>query len=381
MESIHTSEKKRTRFQLDESTSDNDINVERSMATTSDTTHAKKSDPGPLMPQTVSILNNILAAIATNLDKGVREDKMVERLLRTDNASQTPNPAVQNFTNEVEHAKTELLNNLKQFSDSELKNNVQNGMFNAFKELRTEVSTWYRSVAHYKKSELRDSTTPRSLIQLTVRFSPAVLDTALIDKITDMYKACTQKLTYDLEVTVIDRLRDMQKTLMAKWTKVTSHDEKFMWAKVYKTVLRNNKERGASARPRYTDNDGESSPNDEPPSDSRRGQRRGRRPYRKRGAGQPSDRSGQPDDTQHRQRGRHYRSERTDSDDSTRHRRHSEHGLQRDRHERHGSDYLTSTTDDDEFIPRRRRTSSRQWRNKNFSTRNPDVRASFRQIP
>jgi hypothetical protein len=381
MELTRITEKKRTRFDLDRSDSDDISVIGDSMATAADFANTKTNSNDQFEPETVNILNKLLTTLSTNLHKGLQEEKLLAYSLRTDNATQPTNTAIQDFIIDVERAKIDLSTNLKLFSDSDLRNNVQSGMFNRFKDLRTEMTTWYRAVWHFCNTKSNKDAKPKSLIQLTVRFSPAVTDTNQMDKITEIYKNCTKKLEYDLEFSVLTRLRELHSIFMDKWTKVNTDEEKFMWAKVYKIVLRQNKENGPNTRSHTADSEEDSSFDDGPTIGHQRGHRRGRRTFVNKRSRQLSDRNVPTDDVTRRQRSRHYHSERSDSDDSTYHRQYSLHGRQRGRQERRNSDYQASSLDDDDFIPRRRRSSRRQWRNHNYTARDQDNRPAFRQIP
>lgn len=353
---------KRLRIDLpNESDSDELTTTDFTMASATLTETGKKSESSNVFfgPRTVGVLNRILSSIASNIEKGISEEQFIASCLLNEDFDLPNNPAIAEFATSVARTNLELLGNLTRYPDSELKNNVQNGLFSTFKEVRGELTKWHRSTAHFCNTKHNEAAKSTSLIQLTINYSPAVTDTKDIDRVAEILAKCTKRLSHELENSVITKLRSLQDHILDKWNKVSTAEEKFLWAKAYKSASRNSKDQRDKA-PRFGGDTETEHSADDRSTDSHRQRRQ--RTFKRR---------------------RHYYSrqrysEPSDSDDNLQRRRNSTTG-QRGSHRRPFNQ--SSTPDDDDNVPRQRRRNSFRRRRNEDDVNEHSRRGIFRRVP
>jgi hypothetical protein len=298
--------------------------------------------------------NKLLTTIQDNLKSQLNQDDFIAYCLKQPVIPFTPTRDCDDFVESIQTARQDLHRNLDKFKDRELKDDVPGNLFSYFKEIRQELTSWYRSTEHFCKRSNKFTTQPVPLMQLTVTFSPAVVDDKRIDAITALLTKFKNHLELQLADNVLESLSDIHAQLMDKWQCATKSDEKFVWAKVYRSVIRKF-EGSTSRRSTPTPNSDDDSPaEDRSRSTHRRGQTF--RNSSRRRQQQPHRQSSGTSNYHRRQQQQHRR-----SDDS---------------------DYMLSTDRQSHRTPNRRHTFYNQRRQRDQSP-SPDVEdsdsGSFRQ--
>lgn len=280
MESTKPS-KKRLKVNFEDSAFHNlDSSDDDSMATAMEPSTSKKGDYSQFGPRTVGLLNKLLSTISDNLDKGLEEDIFIAHCLADGDVPQPHQTNTTEFVKEIDKLRSLLSDNLYKFTDTDLKNNVQSGLFDTFKSLRTEMHQWFRSTDHFCKRSGHNPNDAKKLMQISINFSPAVTDNEDIDRITAIISKFTNRLEIELQNTVVKKLRLLHTKLLDKWLSISNQEERFMWAKLYKITLRTFKayHRNSTTPTHATDEDsslGESSTSAFHRGRGRGGRRRG----------------------------------------------------------------------------------------------------------
>ncbi len=231
---------------------------DQAFSTNAMTTETDGSKKLPNFSQkTMETFNRILNTIATNLEHGANEDSFITDCFRQGKPNLPPKPALDELYNKIDAFRSDLSKVSSIFSDTELKNDVKSHLFDFFKEIRGNINSWYRSTEHFCRARANKTEKPPTLVSLTVTFSQAITTDEVKDRVTAILTKCAQKIESDLEIDLINELTQQTTEIRDKWANMTDNkDEKFVWAKAWRSTLRKFKgPRSFSSKKRTNDDD------------------------------------------------------------------------------------------------------------------------------
>ena len=148
------------------------------------------------------------------------------------------------FLNDFTHLKEDLMTNLHEYSDSDLKKEVNSDNFQTFKEQRKILSRWYICGQHLLK-KLTSESTAKSYLTLNPHFSPAVRDDAVKSNTLSTIEKCRKNLEDDLTEHVLDKALSLTRDVRSMYETTAVNDRSTEVAnkilmKAFRVVMRTN---------------------------------------------------------------------------------------------------------------------------------------------
>ena len=146
------------------------------------------------------------------------------------------------FINEYNELKLNLMENLKQYSEDDLRHEVDGSLFSEFKEYRKVLTKWYVSGQHLL-NKLTNSNSSNQYLKLQMSVSPAIVDNGLKDTCCNRMQKAKASIENELTKNVVKRVYELNESIKAQFlvskTQSAANTNKIMM-KALRVVLRSN---------------------------------------------------------------------------------------------------------------------------------------------
>jgi len=135
--------------------------------------------------------------------------------------------------------KDKLHTNLKKFKREEVVADLPADEFQKFKELRKNLTQWFRLGEACTKRALDDSRSTHKVISCKIRVSPSIMCPDLKAKIIDKINGTCDAIEEDVQVKLIDDLLVKSSEMGDEFDAVTAKVDLLTWAKAFRATLAN----------------------------------------------------------------------------------------------------------------------------------------------